>query len=142
MPFEVDYEILVPYRSLPGLGVQPALEVRLHLGGRDVRAPGILDSGAVYTVFGRETANLLGIEHVEDGDPVTTTTMGGPVTLYQFDVEIEFAVGQFSSRFPGRVCFSAGHLSRNLLGRVLFFPHFQIGFRDRRQEVYLAREME
>lgn len=37
------------------------------------------------------------------------------------------------------VAFSTGGLSRNLLGRD-FFELFQVGFRERRMEFYLARE--
>jgi hypothetical protein len=140
MPFTVNYEVLMPYRALPGLGLQPAVEVRLHLGGREARAPGIFDSGSVWTVFGEEIARLLGIANIADGDAVRASTFGGEITLYRFPVELEVAVDGIRDSFPGQVCFRPGRTSRNILGRDLFFPHFQIGFRDARQSIYLSSE--
>jgi len=140
MPVLINYQVGLEYQSLPGLGLQPAVEVHLYLGDRDTRVVGILDSGSAWTVFSEEIATRLGIDNVADGPPVSVTTFGGPSTFYQFDLEMAVEIEGIQNRFPAQVAFRQGHISRNILGRSVFFPRFQIGFRDRIQELYLSLE--
>ena len=138
----VNYQVGLRYQSLPGLGLQPAVEVHLYVGERDTRVVGILDSGSLLTVFSEEIATRLGIENVAEGRPVRVTTFAGDNTFYQFDVEMAVEIEGIQNRFPTQVAFRPGPISRNILGRSVFFPRFQIGFRDRIEELYLSLEHE
>jgi len=126
------------YRTVPGLGLQPAVEVELIYGPRRARTVGILDSGATWTIFSREYAAILGIEDISSGRHDRATTLGGPVDFYFFDLEVRLVVAGAS--FSGQVGFAAGHLARNLLGRNLVFSRFEIGFRETAQRVHLRPE--
>lgn len=140
MAFVVNYDLRIPYHALPGLGLQPAVEVHLYYQGREQRVLGILDSGSPWTVFSQEIALGLGIVHVFEGDRVTANTFGGDTTFFQFDLEMGVTVGAINKRFPARVGFRPVHASRNILGRTVFFSNFQIGWRELAQEVFLSPE--
>ena len=141
MPFPIDYQARVEYRTLPGLpGTYPALGVDLRSGGRILRMPAILDSGSMYTVFERKYAEALGIEDITQGDPVTAVTFRGPINLYQFQLEMRVDLGGLSDFFPAPICFPEGTINRNILGRVTVFSRLSIGFREHFQHLYLATE--
>jgi hypothetical protein len=141
MPTIVTYDVEIPYRNLPVLGGQPVLEVKLLFQNQEARALGIVDSGSNLTVFSAEIAQILGIDDLTEGDAVEVSTIAPqPVTIYRFPMEIEIETQGIRSRLQGQVCFHPGRLSRNLLGKDLFFHHFQIGFRDRHQRLLIALE--
>lgn len=133
----VDYSISKPYRSVPGHGLQSAVEVALMYSGKTSRTVGILDSGSVLTVFSNEIATSLGID-VTAGNCVTVNTLGGRFDFYSFNLEIRFPSDGES--FSGQVGFASTHMSRNILGRNLLFQRFEIGFRDAREMIHLRRE--
>lgn len=141
MPIAVEYRERVQYRSLPGLpGTYPALGVVLRNGIRSVRTPAILDSGSLHTVFERQYAQVLGIEQIESGTPISVATFGGRARLYQFQVEMSFDLSGFNGFFPAPVCFPEGTISRNILGRVSIFSRLQLGFREHTQQVLFGPE--
>jgi hypothetical protein len=112
--------------------------LELIYGSTARQVVGILDSGAMLTVFSNEIAGFLGIEDVTQGDRVKVSTLGGTFQLYQFELDIRFPIdGEY---FAGRVGFATTHLSRNILGRNLLFSRFEIGFRERQQQIHLRAE--
>jgi hypothetical protein len=136
----VNYPVTIPYRTLPNMsGLQPAAEVVLFHGDRAVRAAGILDSGSVFTVFGQEFADLLGIDDITHGAPARINTLAGMREIHFFDLEI--AVSAVGPRFSGQIGFFSGHVSRNILGRALIFSAFEIGFHERTQRIHLRPDM-
>lgn len=141
MAYQVDYDIEIPYRTLPDLpGLSPALEVTLYLSGKQARAVGILDSGSPFTVFKNELATQLGITDISVGALSTLRSAGGPFAIYLFDIELAVHAGATQRRLSGQVGFAAGQLPRNILGLNLVFQQFQIGFRDAQQRLYLLSE--
>jgi hypothetical protein len=132
------YPISRSYRVVPGLGLQPAIELELIHGSTSRQVVGILDSGAMLTVFSSEIAGFLGIEEVAQGEQVNVSTLGGTFRLYQFDLDIRFPID--GECFAGRVGFATTHLSRNILGRNLLFSRFEISFRERQQQIHLRPE--
>lgn len=141
MAYQVDYDVEVPYRTLPNFSnLSPALEITLHLSAKAARTVGILDTGSTHTVFKNELAIQLGISDITAGTRTTLRSAGGPFDIYLFDVELEVDAGTIQRRFSGQVGFAAGHLPRNILGLNLVFQHFRIGFRDARQCLYLLPE--
>jgi len=140
MAFQVTYDFRMPYQVLPFLGGQPAVDVQRGLGSRKTQTVGILDSGSVLTVFDEDVARRLGIENLADGRPIRGISLGGPVELYLFDVELSVLANGQIMRFPAQVGFRPGYQSRNILGRNLIFAYFQVGIREREQQVYLQPE--
>lgn len=116
-------------------GAQPAAEVELVNGDRRIKAVGILDSGSPFTVFSSECAELLGIENIADGQHQQISTLAGSRDVYFFDLEIE--VSAAGHRFPAQIGFFASRAARNILGRIVIFSAFQIGFHERAQIIYL-----
>jgi hypothetical protein len=141
VPVTIAYDAEIPYQNLPGLGDQPALAVTLIFSGHQTRTPAIIDSGSNHTVFNLGIAELLGIDNVTEGDPITVSTIGREsVTIYRFPVEIKLEIPPIELQFFAEVSFHPGQLNRNLLGKDLIFQHLQIGFRDKHQRLFLARE--
>jgi len=125
---------------MPGVGQVPAAEVELFYAGRNTRTVGVFDSGAMHTAFSVEWAELLGIDNVREGQAVPITTQAGPTEIFLFQMEMAIIVGAHRNRFAGQIGFFAARRPRNILGRILIFSHYQIGFRESRQEIYLRAE--
>ncbi len=119
-------------------GVQPAAQVALFHGEITARAVAVLDSGSPYTVFSPEYAELIGIDDVTAGFPERVSTLGGPIQIYFFDLEIEI-IGA-GPRFGGQIGFFSIRAPRNILGRSVIFSAFEIGFRERGQLIQLRSE--
>jgi hypothetical protein len=134
----VNYPLTFDYRNIPSAGLQPAVEVVLAHGERTARAVAILDSGATHTVFSREIADLLGIRDVTAGTPVPVSTLGGRFTFYLFDLHVRLPGSD--QGFSAQIGFSPGRIPRNILGRVVFFSRFEVGFRETRQRINLRPE--
>ena len=117
----------------------PAAEVELFYAGQSVRAIGVLDSGSTHTVFSVQFAEQLGL-NVTKGQIVKASTIGGAVEFYLFEMEIALTMGAKASRFPGQIGFFAVRSPRNILGRILLFSRFEIGFKESRQVVHLRTE--
>jgi hypothetical protein len=115
-------------------GRQPATEVELFNAGVSARAVGILDSGAAHTGFSSEIATLLGINDVRDGRRVVINTLGGDLDLYMFDLEMRIV--SLGARFGAQIGFFPVHTPRNILGRIVVFSQFEIGFSERAQLVH------
>jgi hypothetical protein len=116
-------------------GTQPAAEVALLNGDVRVNAVGIFDSGSPFTVFSSEFAQLLGIENIADGRLERISTLAGSRDVYFFDLEIELLAAGY--RFPAQIGFFTGRAVRNILGRIVIFSAFQIGFHEYAQIIYL-----
>jgi hypothetical protein len=138
---QINYPYTQPYLSSPS-GLTPLMQVKLINGTVSTGALGTVDSGSTVTVFKPEHANLLGIEDVTSGDLQQITTQGGGVDCYVFNLEMQVEFGDDTIRFPCRIGFFVGNMPRNILGRNVLFQHFQIGFNDRNQEIYLLPEEE
>lgn len=133
----VHYPFQLAYRSVPGAGLVPAMEVDLFYGKRSTRALGVLDSGSTHTVFSVEFAGVLGIPDVTDGEFFGASTMGGRTEYDLFDLEMALGIGENSSRFPAGVGFFAAQSPRNILGRIAVFSRFEIGFRESMQSIQI-----
>jgi hypothetical protein len=134
----IDYEISLPYRMTPGNpALLPAAEVELFNGSYSARAVGIFDSGATHTGFSAEIAETLGIV-IEDGSPVPIRTAGGLIDLYMFDLEMK--VSALGERFSAQIGFFPTQVPRNILGRIVVFSKYQIGFCETAERMYFKAE--
>lgn len=137
MAIYLPFDFRLPYLSVPGLGMQPAIEVALYSATRATKVIGILDSGSAFTAFSEDVAARLGIANLAEGELVRASTLAGSMDLYLFNLEMSVDLAKMSKRFAAQVAFRHGHQSRNLLGRNLLFTHFQIGFDENQQEIYI-----
>jgi hypothetical protein len=140
MATTVTYPFSVPYRNVPGAGFMPAVEVELYYGAVSARTVGVFDSGSPYTVFGVQFAEALGIDDVTAGERVPVRTLGGSVEFFLFDMDIALRIGGETLRFPGRIGFFAGPSPRNILGRIVVFTRFELGFKEHAQQVHIRPE--
>ncbi len=136
----VEYPFSLDYKAVPGLGRMPAVEVVLKYAGHEARAVAVMDSGSALTVFGHEYALALGIPDVTVGRQQAISTLGGGIDCYMFDVEMEIRVKEHSNRFQAQIGFFAGRVRRNILGRNIFFAHYQLGFHESQQVIHIRPE--
>ncbi|SRR5216683_5655099 len=136
----VDYPLTAAYQPADEGALAPLLMVELIRGGHSARVLGAVDSGSTITVFNPEHALTLGIENLEAGEPRRVTTQGGPVDYYVFDIEMQIDLQGHKHKFPCRAGFFTVRKRRNILGRDYIFRHYQIGFRDRSEQIYLRAE--
>lgn len=100
---------------------------------RKVRSMALIDSGASISVFGEETANLLGI-NIEDGKKTTMRGVIGRIVGYIHKVKVKVA----AKTFICPIFFSREFIvSYNLLGREVFFEKFKITFDESQKRVIL-----
>ena len=119
-------------------GLQPAAEVELSSANQRTRAVAIFDSGSMLTTFGSDTALLLGIDDVTVGHAGRVTTLAGVRDVYLFDLDLQLVgIGQ---PFQAQVGFFPTPIPRNILGRIVFFSKFEIGFRDTTGDLHLREE--
>ncbi len=119
-------------------GLQPAAEVKLFNGDMTTTAVGIFDSGSPYTVFSPEHAELIGIDNLTAGRAEDVNTLGGPIQIFLFDLEIQLLGA--GPRFAGQIGFFPARTTRNILGRSVIFSAFEIGFHERGQIIHLRPE--
>lgn len=111
------------------------LPVILFSGGQFCNASAKVDTGAEVCLFSRETAEELGLP-VEDGTPLTLSSLGGPIDSFGHEVTIQTA----GIAITGMVYF-AKHpgLLRNLLGRQGWLRQLRIAIVDYDNLLYLSR---
>ena len=136
----VDYPYSQTYLQIPNGGSAPALQIDLIRNDQRISLVGVLDSGSIHTVISHEYAPVLGIEEVREGEAVRASTQAGLVEYFLFDMEIQVRIGSLFPRLFCRVGIFGARRPRNILGRDFFFQHYQIGFRDRAQVIYLRPE--
>ncbi|MBI5226833.1 retroviral-like aspartic protease [Candidatus Micrarchaeota archaeon] len=112
----------------------PLLNLELGHMGKFIAAEALVDSGADFSVFRAEFAELLGIP-IERGEKVNLKGIGGEIPCYRHVLTFRFA-GRI---FQWPVYFSRQfRFSMNLLGRSGFFEPFDITFREGKKEFTLS----
>lgn len=112
----------------------PVIPLVFLIGGKRIRSQALIDSGATISVFGKETAETLGIP-IEQGERIFLGGVGGRIVGYRHILRLRIAQKDFSCP----VVFSHEYLvSFNLLGREGFFEQFQITFDERKCIASLA----
>lgn len=117
----------------------PLVTVTLvQANGSRVDLPLIFDTGASVTTLRHDMHHLLGVPSWDSGQPVSTGTAGGLVTVYQYQATLEFlgkAVTcpvQLNNQLP------AHPLWVGLFGRATIFEHFGFGFWENTHELLVT----
>jgi hypothetical protein len=106
--------------------------------GNRIDLPLIFDTGASVTTLRHDMYHLLGVPSWDSGQPVSTNTAGGVVTVYQYQATLEFlgkAVTcpvQLNNQLP------AHPLWLGLFGRATIFENFGFGFWESTHEILVT----
>ena len=123
-----------PYYQLGPNDFAPIITLKIlgKDGWTDLEA--YIDSGASFSIFHKNRAEILGIDHRKGKRIYLTVGDGGLLTVYLHSLKVELA----NSRFNADIGFSDQlGVGFNLLGRRSFFDRFQICFNDRKRVVEL-----
>lgn len=116
-----------------GSDYYPVIPVVFVVGKKRIRAQALIDSGATISVFGEETAEILGVE-IEKGKKTILGGVGGRIVGYIHKLRLRIA----GKSFLCPIVFSREYLvSFNLLGRQEFFKRFKIVFEEKKNLVRL-----
>ena len=111
----------------------PVVPVVFVVGKKRIRTQALIDSGATISVFGEETAQILGVE-IEKGKKTILGGVGGRIVGYIHKLRLRIAGKDFFCP----IVFSREYLvSFNLLGREEFFQRFKIIFEEKKNLVRL-----
>ena len=121
-----------PYFQLGPRDFAPIVPIKM-LGKEGWMAMEVyVDSGASFSIFGTDRADLLGIDY-KRGRPVHLIVGdGGSLEVLLHKVSVEFA----ATEFVAEIGFSQQlGIAFNLLGRKSFFDRFRICFDDRHRRL-------
>jgi len=111
----------------------PQLPLKLKYGSNEVEVFGLLDSGALRSLFNFGIAASLGLD-VESGIKETIQGINGKINIFAHELEIEAA----GKKFKTKIAFSKEFTSSfNIIGRLGFFEHFVITFDDENKIFYI-----
>lgn len=124
-----------PYFQLSPNDFAPIITLKISGKESWMDVEAYIDSGASFSIFSIERAEILGINY-KKGKPIHLTVGdGGLIEVYIHKLKVELA----NKRFIAEIGFSKQLGVRfNLLGRKSFFDHFRICFDDLHRYVELT----
>jgi hypothetical protein len=139
---KVTYSHQFNYRPPPCLGQNgqswtsglPALEVVLRHGESEYADMALIDTGAIFSVFSLQVAEVPGITMTE-GRQERIATLVGAFTAYSHTVEL--AIANRWSLGQVEVLFAEMDIPRNVLGRSDFLIRVQLGLWEQAGIIYL-----
>lgn len=132
MPFQLTFDSRYSYSDLD-IGIE--ISAALSHQGRIVHTVAKVDPGAEVCLFSNDIGVRLGLR-VEEGIPITLSSLGGPVEAFGHEVLLQtydFAFPSFVyfAKYPGQ--------RRNLLGRQGWLRQLRIAIVDYDNLIYLSR---
>ena len=115
-----------PYILLEGRYL-PIVPIELK-GEEWIELRAFVDSGASYSIFHADIAEILGIEYTKGIKSHMTTGDGSHIPVYIHDIEVRFAEEEFNAKIGLSNKLGIGF---DILGREGFFDRFVISFDDR-----------
>lgn len=103
---------------------RPHIPLILEYGNRERRILPLLDSGADFSIFHRQTLEALGLEWLQGKKRMLDNADGSVFEAREF----RLSVNSDGLRFPARICFADEPtlLALPLLGRMDIFDKFMI----------------
>lgn len=123
-----------PYFQLGPKDFAPIIPLQLF--GKDgwLAVEAYIDSGATFSIFKKERAEILGINYKEGKKVHLTVGDGGLLAVYL--VRLKVKIGDYEFVSPVGFSEQLG-VEFNLLGRKGFFDHFRVCFNDKNRFVEL-----
>lgn len=117
-----------PYYQIGPSEFEPIITLKL-LGKKGwLETEAYIDSGASFSVFHAERAEILQLEYTKGKRVLLTVGDGGLLEVYIHKLPVDLG----GTRFPAEIGFSPQlGVGFNLLGRRSFFDRFQICFDDK-----------
>ncbi len=113
----------------------PIIPIRLRSKNDWITFDAYVDSGATYSIFKAEIAEILGIE-LDSGEKLLVTVGDGSlITIYLHKVEIEIGGETFSATIGFSKQLGIGF---NILGRKDIFEKFVVCFNDKEKYLELS----
>ncbi len=112
----------------------PIIPIHVRNKETEIDLEVLVDSGASFSTFREEVADLLGIK-IEDGEKRISVGICGNIEVFLHDIELR----SFDKWFSCRIAFSR-HLtsSFNLLGRHGFFERHLIMFNEKEKKIIIT----
>ena len=110
----------------------PIINLEIWTGGRWVVCEAYIDSGATYSIFHTDVAELLGLSYRKGRRMFVKVGDGGLISVYLHRLPVRFADIKFNAPIGFSESLGVGF---NLLGRVGFFDRFRICFDDKNRVV-------
>ena len=114
----------------------PIIYLQAWTGNRWLYLQAYVDSGASWSVFHVDVAQLLGIKLNTVKRRYVSLSNGSVLPIYLAHVKVRFAGSEFS--VPAGFS-DALHMGFNLLGRAGFFSRFSMTFNDRARLLTVTR---
>jgi hypothetical protein len=114
----------------------PIIYLQAWTGNRWLYLQAYVDSGASWSVFHLDVAQLLGIKLNTAKRRYVTLGNGSVLPVYLHPMKVRFAGAEFEAPAGFSDTLSVGF---NLLGRSGFFTRFQMCFDDRRKVLTVVR---
>lgn len=114
----------------------PIIYLQMWTGNRWVYFQSYVDSGASWSIFHLDVAQLLGINLKKAKRRYVSLGNGGVLPIYLHSVKVRFAGMEFKAPFGFSDALKVGF---NLLGRAGFFERFQVCFNDRARVLTASR---
>jgi len=96
-----------------------------------------VDSGASYSIFKEEIAEILGLE-MEDGEKIHVTVGdGSSITVYLHKAEVKISEEEFKANIGFSKQLGIGF---NILGRKDFFEKFKVCFNEKEKVVEFIKQ--
>ena len=131
--YQKNTSLVVFHYYFNGSDYFPVVPLVFLIGNKRIRSQALVDSGATISIFGEETADILGIG-IEKGEKTILGGVGGRIVGYMHELRVRIAGKEFLCPFV----FSREYLvSFNLLGREVFFKKFRIIFEEKKNRVKL-----
>lgn len=126
-----------PYYQVSADEFEPI--VTLKVLGKEgwVELEAYIDSGASFSIFHKDRAEILGINYETGQELFVTVGDGGLLKVYLHKLKVELENEKFTASIGFSDQLGVGF---NLLGRKSFFEHFKICFDDKDKLVELHRQ--
>ena len=117
-----------PYLEVSRGVFAPIINIEIWTGGRWVNCEAYVDSGATYSIFHKDIAELLGLNYRKGRKILVKVGDGGLIPVYLHKLPVKLA----DVKIKATVGFSESlGVGFNLLGRMDFFNKFRICFNDK-----------
>jgi hypothetical protein len=121
-----------PYREIAKGLLAPIVELQIWSSGKWVDLDAYVDSGATYTIFGSDTAEILGINLRSGRRMMIRVGDGKLMPVYLHRLPVQFSGHKFTATIGFSESLGVGF---NILGRISFFDRFRVCFNDKERVI-------
>lgn len=117
-----------PYLRVRPQNYAPIVPIEIYGNQRWIGFEAYIDTGASFTIFHSDRAEILGINYISGEEIHVTVGDGGLIPVYLHKLSVRFSKKEFKATIGFSKQLGVGF---NLMGRKDFFSLFQICFNDK-----------